>query len=907
MDEKDKPGEENTDDGKKLVNAPTMTGGKTLSATPSLVEQQYQPGRPILSVSIGERFGDYQILRLLGKGGMGEVYEADHLESGRRVALKVLSQSLGSPEDRARFLQEGKLAAQVSHPNCVFVYGTEEIQGVPVISMELAPGGTLKDLVRAKGRLSPEKAVDAILQVVSGLEAAHSTGVLHRDIKPSNCFVDTEGNTKIGDFGLSISTLARAERDVTASGSFVGTPAFASPEQLRGENLDVHSDIYSVGATLYYLLTGNVPFDETNLMKLVSRILEKTAESPRSLYKNIPKGLAGIVMRCLEKKPSARFSNYSDLKKALRPFSSAAMAPASLGLRFNAAFLDILTLLFFFSLVGIQRSLWSILEQESLPIIAAFLFLLYFTVLEGIWGRTGGKAFRKIRVVGPDRDLPGIPRIMLRTLIFVLPVLVVGWFVARQLHNILPEARNLISQVIISVISYCVYVALIGLLFITARRGNGFAGIHDLVSNTRVISVLPVKDESVELSAETILVPETKHYIGPYLELESLRKSTHDELILGYDEKLRRKMWIHVLAAGAPALPDSRRDVTRQGRLRWVNGKRTPEISWDAYEALEGSAFLHYISKRNSWILVRRWLIEIIEEIETGLKDRSLLSSVGLDRIWITPKRRAKLLDFPAPGLDPGMKLPESGETAEDVTSMRSIRIFLKQMALSALEGIPRGFDDARMGMPSVPLPLQVRTLMKTLHTEKDASLEDLARLLRSWIDKEDITPITRKFRQTRLGAVVYYLCMMSLLTMMWLPDPFWRAAPEQSLRSLIVLGYVGILGSLSALVCRGGMLLRGQGAAVVSRNGTPVSRPRTFVRGLVGWSPMILLGLLPSVWNRAWIISPLAVKRTVGLSFPLWPSLFLLAVSIAGCIWSIVTPERGPHDRIVGTYLVPR
>lgn len=901
MDEKDKPGREKTDDiVRELKNAPTMTEGKTLSATPSLLEQQNQPALSVSPISIGERFGDYQILRLLGKGGMGEVYEADHLESGRRVALKVLAQSLGSPEDRARFLQEGKLAAQVSHPNCVFVYGTEEIRGVPVISMELAAGGTLKELVREKGRLSPEKAVDAILQVVSGLEAAHSTGVLHRDIKPSNCFVDIEGNTKIGDFGLSISTLALAERDVTASGSFVGTPAFSSPEQLRGEDLDVRSDIYSVGATLYYLLTGNVPFDETNLMKLVSRILEKTAESPRNLYKNIPKGLAGIVMRCLEKKPSARFANYSDLKKALRPFSSAAMESAKLGLRWNAATLDIAILIGFLLLVWSLLHALSLDVQESLPIIWAFLFLLYFTVLESAGGRTVGKANQKIRIIGPDRDSPGIPRSFLRTLIFFVGVFVVGRFLGKQLQNILLGPGTLKYR---TLISYIAFVAAGGVLFIPARRRNGFVGIHDLMSKTRVVAVSPAKDVSIEFSPETVFIPERKRYIGPYLELESLRKSASDELILGYDEKLRRKMWIHVLTAGAPALPDSRRDVTRPGRLRWVNGKRTPEMSWDAYEALEGKPFLHCISKRNSWILVRRWLLEIIEEIETSLKDQSLPFSLALDQVWVTNKGRLKLLDFPAPGLDLEVKVPGAIEAAGDTRSMRAIRILLEQMALSARVGVPRGFDDGRTGIPAVPLPLQARILIETLHAEKDLKLENLARLLRTGIDEQGRQ---LSFRGKRIAAMAFYSSMMVY------PGIFFsRAASEEPLGNLIglaiSLGYLGILASLGAIVLREGLIMKTYKIAIVNRDGSPVSRLRSFSRSLLGWSPMILLGLLPSFSSKTWLLLPVAPEKVASLSLPLWPSLFFLAVSIAGFIWSSVTPERGPHDRVVGTYLVPR
>ena len=143
----------------------------------------------------GQEFGTYRVERLLGKGGMGEVYEAEDLESGRHVALKVLTHGLGDPGDRTRFLREGRLAASINHPHTVYVYGTDEIEGLPVITMELASGGTLKDRVKEKGPMPPTEAVDAILQVIAGLEAARAAGVLHRDVKPSNCFVDSEGRS----------------------------------------------------------------------------------------------------------------------------------------------------------------------------------------------------------------------------------------------------------------------------------------------------------------------------------------------------------------------------------------------------------------------------------------------------------------------------------------------------------------------------------------------------------------------------------------------------------------------------------------------------------------------------------------------------------------------------------------
>src|ERR1043166_409827 len=144
----------------------------------------------------GEQLGHYSIIRLLGAGGMGAACEAEDLESGRRVALKVLSHTLDTPEARERFFREGRLAASINHPNSVYVFGTEEIGGTPVIAMELVAGGTLQEVVRKRGPLPVREAVDCVLQIVAGLDAAQRLGILHRDIKPSNCFQDTDGTDR---------------------------------------------------------------------------------------------------------------------------------------------------------------------------------------------------------------------------------------------------------------------------------------------------------------------------------------------------------------------------------------------------------------------------------------------------------------------------------------------------------------------------------------------------------------------------------------------------------------------------------------------------------------------------------------------------------------------------------------
>jgi uncharacterized RDD family membrane protein YckC len=377
----------------------------------------------------GEELGHYRIIRGLGRGGMGAAFEAEDLETGRRVALKVLSHTLDSPEARERFFREGRLAASINHPNSVYVFGTEEIGGTPVISMELVAGGTLQDRVHARGPLPIGEAVDAVLQIIAGLEAAQRIGILHRDVKPSNCFRDTDGTVKVGDFGLSISTTVRTEPALTATGAFLGTPAFCSPEQLRGDELNVRSDMYSVGATLFYLLTGRTPFEGKSSVQLLATVLEQHAPSPKKFRPDIPRGLAGVVLRCLAKQPSDRFKNYAELTEALTPYSSAAPTPATLGLRFAAGVVDhILVGLVCFTVIAavsgdliFAMDIWT--RQPSGMVIWLLCGLMagvgYYAVMEGVWGFTAGKALCRLRVVGPDSSTPGWWRALVRAMMYV--------------------------------------------------------------------------------------------------------------------------------------------------------------------------------------------------------------------------------------------------------------------------------------------------------------------------------------------------------------------------------------------------------------------------------------------------------------------------------------------------------
>jgi uncharacterized RDD family membrane protein YckC len=658
-------------------------------------------------------FGGYRVLRLLGRGGMGAVYEAEDLASGRRVALKVLGHSLDSADTRKRFLREGRLAASINHPNSVYVYGTEEIDDTPVITMELVPGGTLQERVKAGGPLPIGEAVDVIMQVMAGLEAAHTAGILHRDIKPSNCFLEPGGTVKIGDFGLSISTLARGDSALTMAGSILGTPDFSSPEQLRGEALDVRADIYSVGVTLYYLLTGRAPFHAENMVALLANVLDKPAPSPRSFRPEIPEALARVILRCLAKPAGDRFPNYDELRRALLPFSSTAPTPATLGLRFVAGAIDhlifvvvnlIVPMFLFGGLQGVTDP--TIMRTPAwiwFSVCALVFEIAYFAVGEGRWGATPGKALVGLRVGDLHRNTPGVPRALLRALIYLLPTMV---SVLRYQHPAnSPQSMAWNYTITVAFLAYP------GLLALTARRHNGFATVVDLLSGTRVIQRAAYEArERVAPGEEPVATSESMPKVGPYHTLATLAEDADGELLLGYDTKLTRRVWIRKTAVGGAPVTAELRQAARPGRLRWLQGHRGEGAAWDAYEAAPGVPLTRLLHEPQPWKKVRHWLSDLAEELAAAQVDGSMPAQLSLDRIWITDAGGAKLLDFRAPGSE--------GTTDSLVPTEASV--FLNQLVLSALEGRAASAEEARTSTPRVPVPVYARTLLQRLRQASD-------------------------------------------------------------------------------------------------------------------------------------------------------------------------------------------
>lgn len=269
----------------------------------------------------------YEIVGLIGKGGMGAVYEARHRMMDRTVALKIINRELvRKPEAVDRFHREVKAAAQLAHPNIVTAHDAEQVGNVHFLVMEYVDGVDLSHAVRDRGALPVSEACDYVRQAAIGLQHAHEQGMVHRDIKPHNLMLTADSTVKILDFGLaSLAPKAATQvgipavrSDLTAVGDVMGTPDFISPEQADdARQADIRSDIYSLGATLYYLLSGRPPFTDGGVLQKLKSHAESEPESLVSLRDDIPEGLVAVVAKMMAKDPNQRFQTPTAVAEAL--------------------------------------------------------------------------------------------------------------------------------------------------------------------------------------------------------------------------------------------------------------------------------------------------------------------------------------------------------------------------------------------------------------------------------------------------------------------------------------------------------------------------------------------------------------------------------------------------------------
>ncbi len=613
--------------------------------------------------------GGFRLLRLLGSGGQGAVYEAEDNAAGTRVAVKLLSaRYTSSTTSVERFRQEGRLASQISHPRCVFVYGADPDAGRPYIVMELMPGATLKDLVDRRGPLPIAEAVTRILDTIDGLAEAHRLGVIHRDVKPSNCFVTADDRVKIGDFGLSKSLGgSNPAKHLTGSGRFVGTVLFAPPEQIRGEEVGYDSDVYAVCATLYFLLTGQAPHQHESVTAALAKAISEPPPAVRTKRPDCPKDLDKIVYRGLDRDRDRRWRSLADLRDALATLLPSKQIPARPRALIAAYLMDAVLIRIAASLLELGREILftrhiNVDTTANISWITLVLSLIYFTVGEGVYGTTIGKWLVRLRVVrlgepGP----PGLGRAAIRTLVFILL-----WYTIFYFPRFLIAAFSgfgAAGQFFGVVVGIGLCLAGLITLWNQCRAKWGFRGVQDFASGCRVVT-RPIPADRASLVSRFASPLETfrvspkplPEAVGGYTIRGMLSALPGGGMVWAAEDRGLNRRVILELRPGVPVIdlpnPFSVVRPTRirrlsAGTLDWADAT----YDWTAYVAPAGAPLPDVVNPALplAWGDARPILEQLAEELKVAEKDGTLPSRLGVDQVWVEPGGRVQLLEFPLP------------------------------------------------------------------------------------------------------------------------------------------------------------------------------------------------------------------------------------------------------------------
>jgi len=280
------------------------------------VDQRLDP-LPRASLAEGMQLGPYQLLKVIGQGGMGVVYQARHAKLDRIVALKILNIRGGQVDDLARFANEARAAARLVHPGIVPIYDVGEAEGWHYLAGELIDGMGL-DLLINRDRPTPRRALEIIACLAEAVEHAHQQGVIHRDLKPSNILIDSKGQPRLTDFGLAYCT--DASQRLTQTGTILGTPAYMAPEQVDDEHgaICASTDVHGLGAVLYELLTGYPPFQGETMAKTLIQVLKKLPRAPDKCNPEVPEAYGRVCLNCLEKSQDRRYLSAGALARDCR-------------------------------------------------------------------------------------------------------------------------------------------------------------------------------------------------------------------------------------------------------------------------------------------------------------------------------------------------------------------------------------------------------------------------------------------------------------------------------------------------------------------------------------------------------------------------------------------------------------
>ena len=845
--------------------------------------------------------GPYRLVRKLGQGGMGTVYEAQHNETGRSVALKLLSPEVrGTEEMVMRFQRESQIAASINHPRSTFVYESGDHDGQLYITMELMGGGTLKDVVAKEGPLPLNKAVDYVLDIIDGLLVAHNAGIVHRDLKPSNSFVDHDGRIKVGDFGLAKSFLG--DSSLTQTGTFMGTPQYAAPEQIRNADVDERTDIYALGGTLYYLLTGSAPF-VGNPAQVISSIASDIPPRIDTIVKGIPRQIVKLIAQTLEKDPERRPFNLNVVRDALLPFSTRGALAADPGRRMGAFFVDMLfvvitgvTLITFVSpILMFLLGAFNVIVNPA--ILGASIYvpwgIFYFAFSEWRFGRTLGKWVFGMRVINDESQTPSASQSLLRAVFIPGIMLSTSQFVAfyymSEMSN-MADAADLINFMFKSQVTekLLVWASLLALIS-TARKSNGYRGVHDLLSRCRVVR-LAGDLESQLLDQFAVTVPMTEfesESIGDYELIGSYgRKDDGQEVFLGRDTKLDRPIWLF-RGFDIENIDSDRRHLTRPCRLRIINQSNNGD-SWYATESVPGVPFIEVVRRFScDWKSACPLFRDIAYELSLAEENNAIPPGLTIDHIWLDHAGGVRLLDHSV------VASQRSNKVKDESPRLQAVNVLLELM------GRYMQLQDHPVSLITLTKELEQKqddpNVFDWLVTELNESIDQ--RTTWNWVDRAGMSAIT--------FGVEFSLLFFLVFSFSFLVGAF--SFPIQM--GLTILSAFAIVGAY-AFFLNGGPAMRLSNVLLCSNaNKKPVSSAMAVVRNAVAWTPLILvLGMgFSLIYGGQKEATLMGVDFTnAGTHTWGWLLIFLLLLAVFGFMFfAILNPRRGVPEFVTGTRLM--
>lgn len=890
--------------------------------------------------------GGYRLIRLLGSGGMGTVYEAEDPRTRHRVAVKLIAREEFARSEEAveRFRREGRLASTIAHPRCVFVLNADEDAGQPYIVMELMSGPTLKDVLEQRGPLPPEEAIARILDVIEGLQEAHRLQVIHRDVKPSNCFLDVDGRVKVGDFGLSKSL--DGDVNLTQTGHFLGTRPFASPEQHKGQAVDVRSDIYSVCATLYCLLTGHPPFSGSDGAAIAARVASEEPPSVRSHRPDIAPALDAVILRGLARDREKRWQTLDELRNALQSFIPTRLSYSGLGLRIAAYLVDWAVFTFAIALIALAESIQeaSTVRQGLFELVIDLLWITWFTLSEGWFGCSPGKWLFRLRVYPTTANrAPGLKRALGRTLIF-FGLVNLGFLLSAAISGLLAldgstgDSVAVKGEVGLGFLSWTW--AVIGLTATAwrMRASNGFQGLHDLWSNTRVVQLArPRAGRSFRIRPLDMHVSDDgclPERLGPYLPGGVLWHKGDEALVWGDEAALGRRVLIWIHPCQHEPVSAVRRQVARTTRLRWLTCGQADGKAWDAFVAPLGVPIRALASQEGplTWTDARPILEQIIEELEEAEREATIPKNLGLDHLWIQANGRVQILDFPIQRTDGESPVAPSKDSSAGLEVVCAAATIL-------LEGQPRSIPGPG-GSIRAPLPQHARDILDPL-VNGTTSFRTPGELREAFEGTRTLP--TQVDRAHRIGHLVMLIPLMVLplfLASLFFPvltvlkmegvrelsKQALEAQGEERLRlehvvagvrediqssiagivpaTLVASVILPVIWILWAMIWRGGFTWSLMGLMLVDQLGRPAPRWRCGLRALLIWLPIAaVFALLP--WCPPHRPSSPTLEGFLTAYFVVLSAVFgILLIYLGVSLWK---PGRSVFDRLAGIHVVPR